>query len=320
MITLTPVSSLATVAVRSLAVFDLDGTVAPNTGYLFWKHVWGSHPASLVSGPFNLPGTFQWVTNPKAVLKRLERARETDVFETLAREFAASGVERHIYARSAEEIAWRRANLQAVVVVTGGFDAFVEPIYRRLKADRVHSNARFLPMAVRGEKKPGILKEHYLNDSAGFHPQAVYTDSHSDRFMVEAFDWPEVHLVNPDRKLRRMVKPHWRVLDPNVSNPNFPEAVRDYAATVIRGKAGAETTLDFYRRWNQRIETTSDPSPEARRDFLAVAGLYLKETPETRGKIVEALGDRFEVRSIQQYGGLISANDHCPLPLDLIGP
>ena len=86
MITLTPIASLPTVAVRSLAVFDLDGTVAPNTGYLFMRHVWSRHPLTLVSGPLYLPGAIQWLTNPKAVLKRFEKARETPAFEALAKE------------------------------------------------------------------------------------------------------------------------------------------------------------------------------------------------------------------------------------------
>src|SRR5262245_18484787 len=138
MVALTPVSSLATVAVRSLAVFDLDGTVAPNTGYLFWRHVWTRHPYSLFSGPLSLAGTLQWATNPKVIRKRLEAVRESVSFEALAREFAESGVEKHIFPRLVEEVAWRKVNVQVVVVVTGGFDVFAAPVYRALRADRVH--------------------------------------------------------------------------------------------------------------------------------------------------------------------------------------
>lgn len=316
MIALTPIASISIIATRALAVFDLDGTLAPNTGYLFWQHVWSHHPSAALSGPFNLPRTVQWLTDPKSVRRRLESIRETPSFQALAQEFAESAVERHLFIRSAEEIAWRRANLQTVVIVTGGFDAFAGPVYRRLRADRVHSNARFMPMAVHGEKKPIILREHYLNDGAGFTPQAVYTDSHSDRFMIEAFDWPEVLLVHPDRKLRRMMRPHWRVLNPNVSNPGFPEAIRDYAAAVIRGSSPEGDAIDFYRRWNDRLRTTSDPSPTEHLNALVVAGLYLKETDEQRLQILQAVGEGFEPRSAGLYAQLVAENPHSPLPLE----
>ncbi len=312
---LTPITSISAAAPRALAVFDLDGTVAPNTGYLFGRHVWTHHPLAILAGPFNLPRTAQWLTNPKAMRRRLESIRETPAFQALAQEFAETDVEKDIFVRSAEEIAWRRANLQTVVVVTGGFDAFAEPVYRRLHADRVHSNARFMPIAVHGEKKPAILKEHYFNEGAGFLPQAVYTDSYSDRFMVEAFEWPEVHLVRPDRKLRRMRKDHWRILDPNVSNPDFPEAVRDYGADVIRGKPSRGRTIDFYARWDARLRSTVEPSATERLNALALAGLYLKESDDLRRFIIEAVGMKFELRCVGLYARLVAGNPQSPLPL-----
>jgi len=319
-ISLTPIASLSTVATRSLAVFDLDGTVAPNTVYLFWRHVWTNHPSAILSGPYDLPRTIQWLTNPKAVRRRLESIRETPDFEALVREFSESAVEKDIFVRSAEEIAWRRANLQAVVVVTGGFDAFAEPIYRRLRADRVHSNVRFMPMAVHGAKKPDILREYYFNEGAGFTPQAVYTDSHADRFMIEAFDWPEIRLVRPDRKLRRMMKDDWRVLNPNASNPAFPGSVREYASTVIRGSSPNDAALNFYRRWNARLQTASDPSSVERLNVLAVAGLYLREAAGVRRSVMESAGPEFEVRSVGLYARLIAKNPASPLPLQSLSP
>ncbi len=314
-ISLTPLGSFLTAATRAVAVFDLDRTVAPNTGYLFWRHVWTNHFSEVFSGSFNIPRTFQWLTDPKAVRRRLESVRETASFQSLAKEFAETAVEKDIFVRSAEEIAWRRANLQNVIIVTGGFDVFAEPIYRRLKADRVHSNARFMPIAVHGAKKPEILKEHYFNERAGFIPQAVYTDSHSDRYMIEAFEWPEVYLVQPDRRLRKMKKEGWRVLDPNLSNPDFPESVRDYAATVIKGPVETLRAVNFYSRWDARIKSTANPTAVERRNALAVAGLYLKEAPDLRCFIVEALGMKFELRCSGLYARLIARNPLSPTPL-----
>lgn len=316
MVTLTPIRSLSNFAPRALAVFDLDGTVAPNTGYLFWRHVWTNHLSSIFTGPYNFVNTVQWLTNPKAMRKRLEAIRETSSFEALSRDFAQTDVGKDIFTRSAEEIAWRRANLQTVIVITGGFDAFAEPVFSRLRADRVHSNAKFVPMAVHGEKKPVILRDRYFNDQAGFVPQAVFTDSHSDRYMVEAFDWPEVTLVRPDRKFRAIRKDHWNIWDsPELSNTAFPEAVRDYAASVIKGPLGHQRALNFYGRWEGRLRSNAEPTPEEQINALAVAGLYLKEEEPLRLAILEAVGVRFENRCTGLYARRIAKNPESMTPL-----
>lgn len=295
-----PLSSLPTAARQATVAFDLDGTLAPNSGRLCLSYLSQHHRLALlgaVGNPVSL-ALLAWLYVPKfgslrPLLKWAQWLSQKPFCQKLLVESSEQSLGPQIFPRMAEELALRRANLQTTVLITGGFRPFAEPLLRRLQTDHLYVNDSFWPVPVTGRKKPRILQQ--LFSDQGLVAHAVYTDSSTDLPMITKFPWDQVFVVEPDPKFRTLAEQKgWTILGKAEAHPHLAASVRTYAAEVIRGTGDyAASRSDFYRRLAVRMKCEddllrrflagdTDQDPTTLQDLLAGVGLYLTEPVEVR--------------------------------------
>ncbi len=339
--------NLRTAAREQAAVFDVDGTLMPHMMVTFWAWLLRAHPGELLRGPMAI-----WNAGPIYRLRQgtnfdyarvLEGTLSDPHYQTLYEEYAQQSLGEHVFARSAEELAWHRANLHQVALFTGAFHVFLNPFIQNFRPDFVVANSRFHPTDISVQNK----QEHvapYLQ-SQGLQPRAIYTDTYHDRHFVDAFNWDAVHLMaaHPDKVGKDdatfAAGEGARVLGVHQSEKRYPAAVRDYAQSVIRGDNPKEAAADYYARWwgyfsqhgtdiiysflqvRRLASLQRMPNVDVLKNILSVAGLYLKESPDYQQNIKAALGengDAFEEICFRLYQKLVSFDSTSPDPLSLL--
>ncbi len=286
---------------RYAAVFDLDNTLVPNTSRLFLSDLYTAHPDQLRVGPFSLPSlvppvmrAFRGQSN-KSFYQNLEQTLGDGSFDALFAEYHARASMEAIYPRMAEEIAWRRANLQAIVIVTGAFQVVAQPYIERFSPDYAFSNSRFDSWEVTGRKKPGLLKG--LFKERPLLPHSVFTDAYKDRFMLTdpGLPWVERYVINPDRELRRLSdEQDWKAVNLRIPAYQYPRPVRDYAMNVIRSDVPyIEAAVRYYRRWDasafNAFSSRDKVYRSRQRNYMAVAGLWANEAPYIQQELLSRL-------------------------------
>ncbi len=334
---LLPLSRLPTAARKMAVAFDLDGTLAPNSGRMGINYLAKNHPLALLgvlAHPFTLP-LWAWSRVPsfgslRPLLKWSQRLSQHPLYKEKLAQFSEQDLGHLIFPHMAEELALRRANLQTTVLITGAFRPFAEPLLRRLQADHLYVNDGFWPMPVTGRKKPNILGA--LFEAQGLTAHAVYTDSYWDRDMALQFGWAQVFAVKPDSKFRRLAEQKgWTILDKAPARrPDLPSSVRSYAAEVICGSGHyAALRFDFYRKLAGRMERQDvllkrfleghpDQEPNTLQDLLGGIGLYLTEPVEVRRDLADDLGMDWDQRAFLLYETLVKRNPASILPLSLL--
>jgi phosphoserine phosphatase len=316
------------------AVFDLDGTMMLNTGVRFLLE----HPVEGLWGPFNVPSLAQYIFDKKGLFERLERARQRPNYQQLFEEYGRLSLAHHIYPRSAQEWAWKRANLHTMVIITGAFAAFTPPFMKSLCPDHLIQNTDFWPQEVRN--KPKLLEK--LFSDAGLSPHSVYTDSYRDRLMIEApgfdFDWKERYAMNSGWRMSQLARhKKWTILRKNDVRTDLPETVVQYANEVVRSKS-PDASYGFYNTWFHRMrdryvtqrfltlkhrsdwKRIDDQEKKKLRNFLAVSGLYLKEPEEVRTRLLRRHKAESDQLCHHLYAKLIELFPESSMPLAELNP
>jgi hypothetical protein len=146
--------------------------------------------------------------------------------------------------------------------------------------------------------------------------------------MLTAFDWKEVYLMAPDRRLRSLAgRNNWKILSPETYDLSFPEGVHDYATRVVRS-SDIDRHVNFYLEWENyfyehnalsRRFVGGESIPEAQmqdlRNLLAIAGLWLKEDDEITESIRELFQSDFETSCFGLYRTLLERTPEGTVPL-----
>jgi phosphoserine phosphatase len=332
-----PIAALGTKAVTSAVTFDLDGTLAQYTPGVFFEH-FGMNPPDDPEimrfmnetdprSPTEQTPYFAWMSGEEWPMAKLEVLRHTPSFQRLFDDYSARNHAKTIYPRMAEEVAQAKACLHTVVLITGSFRLFTEPVLPALAVDLAEMNEKFDDRRVRGKTKPDILIE--LFGRKGLSAFRVYTDDWSDRHMLIdprlSSSWQKVHVIPPGAVLRkeREMKPEfqalidehgWIVLNREISNPDYTAPVRDYAANVIRGYNGIDCKKDFYRRW---WDVLRGPNAAFSKEALAAAGLYLKESDAVKKELAAEISTSLDLICFDLYRSLIQHDPEHLSPLEL---
>ncbi len=329
MVTLvSPLSTLAAqfpILNRSVAAFDFDDTLVPNTGWGFLQWLYPNHPRELVRGPFNLARIAQGgIKLDRPYLERLRddttHPRYNDIFAA----FAQLTWHERIFTRTAEAWAWHRANLQRMVLITGAFEVAAKPFLGTLHPDHLFINDTIYPVPVTAYKKPGILNE--LFESEDLSPHTVYTDSYADRHMLEKIQWQQVHVIQPKRKMQELAEQRgWSILSRNESNKGYPSAVRDYARRVIRS-SDPRARFHYYDFWSRYFSVNQDAivtyldkglirDVDTLFSLTAVAGLWIKERPEVQQELRGELSYDLQDIGARLYARVVRRSPEAELPL-----
>lgn len=333
---------IASPAIAAAAVFDVDGTLVPNTGHTFYADYYAEGGLASVFDPHLGVHTIpQWFFDFKGRRKDLQDEKaQIKIAEAMARRDITRAADR-IYTRAAEELAWHRANLHPTVLVTGAFMAFAAHDLDAIDAEFIIANESFVPMLVNGQSKPALLQE--LFDSKGFNPHSVYTDHPRDLPMLEGFAWDRTHIVchaGITRLLpairgfvKKAEKEGWHTLKSRVSNQKYPEALRLYARNVIKGKNDRKCA-EYYMSWHDKMtrnvpiiskflnygtipDADNLPMRKSLANILVVAGLLLNEKEDLQNQLVEILGEEYFGVCLDLYQQLVTLFPDSVSPLEI---
>ncbi len=339
--TLRNVSLLATQARRMATVFDMDGTLVRNTGRVFMESLMVDglgvrHWRATLQGPLKphllLLGAWGFVPrvgSHRPLLQRLESLSHDPHIAALLQDFSQRYYVEHFFPGTVNELAWRRANLQTTVLITGAVAAIDHHFLARLQTDHTFHNEHFWPVTVTGRRKPKLLQS--LFGERGLVPHTVFTDSYADRHMILSFPWRRVYLVEPDRRLRELGQQRgWQAVNRNDRFSSPPPAVQAYASEVIRGQGNYTVLRDnFYRRLlvkvklhqgllDQFLQGGLVEDPVTLQDLMAGFGLYLTEPESVRREFCELVGPQFDATAFAAYQGLVAMDHDAIFPLTVL--
>ncbi|MBM3775321.1 MAG: HAD-IB family hydrolase [Acidobacteria bacterium] len=216
---------------RPLAFFDFDGTLVSSnvvTQYAFFvrrlpgrARVWWKQGRMLVRAPAWLALEFWSRRRFNEAFFREYRGMREDWLRGLAEPLFEEVIRPAIYPGAAGLVAADRERGYRTVLVTGSLDVALEPVVRHFGFDEVISNTllydqgaatgRLAGPLIAGQEKVEAMAKLCREQGVGMEQARAYSDSFSDRGMLEAVGQPAA--VNPDRRLRRLaLERGWPVL------------------------------------------------------------------------------------------------------------
>ncbi|MDG5813839.1 HAD-IB family hydrolase [Chitinispirillales bacterium ANBcel5] len=212
---------------KRAAIFDLDGTLIPNTSAesTFFFHL-------LKSGGLNVRNVFQmlgaiWTArgNLHDMVrgnKRYLKNKPVEKFESVAHEFFEPRIETMIFPEMKEVIEKHRSEGDLLLLLTGTLDVIAACFVRKLQFDGYeaatleirdgHYTGKLNGTLPYGMGKLEVLRN--LKDRHNFdrNQTYLYANIFSDRYVLNAVEHPVA--VNPDSKLRSYSKRlGWNVID-----------------------------------------------------------------------------------------------------------
>jgi HAD superfamily hydrolase (TIGR01490 family) len=212
---------------RPAAIFDLDGTLIPNTSAerTFFFHLLRTGGLSvfdvikLVKPVLSFHGNLHRVT---VANKAYLRHKKVEKFEAVARKFFEPQVKNLVFRNMAETIEKHREQDDILLLLSGTLNIIAECFVRALHLDGARTTdletrngaytGRTIGVVPYGFGKIEALRELRQRYEFDQNHTTLYANSYSDRYVLNAVEKPVA--VNPDKRLAQYArKNNWRIID-----------------------------------------------------------------------------------------------------------
>lgn len=212
---------------RQSAIFDLDGTLIPNTSAerTFFFHLLRSGGLSVIDILRMVPVLWSAKGNLHTMIlknKRYLRHKSVETFEKVAREYFEPRIQSIVYKEMLSVIEKHRTAGDLLLLLTGTLDFIAACFVRELRFD----GARATNLEIHNGKYTGhingitpygvgkleVLRDFRRRHNFDLNHTTLYANIYSDRYVMNAVDIPVA--VNPDERLRFYAQRNqWRILD-----------------------------------------------------------------------------------------------------------
>jgi HAD superfamily hydrolase (TIGR01490 family) len=212
---------------KKAAIFDLDGTLIPNTSAekTFFFYLLRSGGLSILNllqmgaAIWSARGNFHDMVRMN---KRYLRHKKVEKLESVARTYFEPRIKKLVFPKMLETIQKHREDGAKLLMLSGTLDVIAGCFARELELDGCKAGS----LEIKNGKYTGRLKGilpygmgklevlSKLHDEFGFdrNQTILYANVFSDRYVMNAVVDPVA--VNPDKKLRKYANKHgWKILD-----------------------------------------------------------------------------------------------------------
>lgn len=212
---------------RPAAIFDLDGTLIPNTSAertFFWFLLrtgvlspWNVFQMAIAA--WSAGGNLHAMTRGNKIYIRHKPVQR---FRDIAREYFEPRIDKMVFPGMRRVIEDHRRSGEMLLLLTGSLDVVAECFVRHLHMDgfqaaMLQTHSGYCTGRIDGILPYGIGKLEVLRNLRqryDIDPNAsyMYANVYSDRYVMNAVEYPVA--VNPDRRLRSYAQRHrWKILD-----------------------------------------------------------------------------------------------------------